>query len=265
MARAIKKLGGEATAIFPAGGYSGKFLHELMLAEKVPVTIVETKSHTRENLIVLDQSTNQQYRFGMPGSELYAEECKEMLKLVEASEAEFIIASGSLPPGVSPDIFGAIASIAKAKKAKLIIDTSGEALKKAVDEGVFLFKPNLAELSSLVGKEEVTHELVDDIAREIINRGKCEAIVVSLGAIGARLITKNEVIQVIPPVVKKQSTVGAGDSMVAGIVLSLSRGKSMKEALQYGVACGTAATLNPGTELCKLQDVENLYKIISQS
>lgn len=262
VARALRKLGGEAIAIYPAGGYSGRFLNELMTGEGVPILPIETGTHTRENLIVLDKSTNQQYRFGMPGSVLSPEEWGRILEMVEAEQADYIIASGSLPPGVPVDIFGRISAIAKAKGARLIVDTSGEALRKAVQEGVFLFKPNLGELSSLVGKEEVTNELVDDIAREILYKDKCEAIVVSLGAIGARLITKTEVVQVIPPVVRKMSTVGAGDSMVAGIVLSLSRGRGLREALQYGVACGTAATMNPGTQLCKLEDVEKLYAVI---
>jgi 6-phosphofructokinase 2 len=263
VARAIKKLGGEALAVYPAGGYSGKFLNELMAREGVTVHAVQTKSHTRENLIVFDKSTGLQYRFGMPGSQVLEDEWRQLLTDIENSGAEYIIASGSLPPGMPDDIFGWIAEIAKKINAKLVVDTSGEALKKAVDKGVFLLKPNLGELSSLVGKEEVSHESVDEIAKEIISRNCCQAIIVSLGSAGARLITKEEVIQVIPPVVKRLSTVGAGDSMVAGVILSLSRGMDLKEAMKYGVACGTAATLNPGTELCKLEDVEKLYKLIS--
>ena len=265
VARAIKKMGGEALAIYPSGGYSGKFLNELMKAEGVPVAVVETRSHTRENLVVFDKSTGQQYRFGMPGSEVKEDEWKQVLELIEGAKAEYIIASGSLPPGVPDDIFGTIAEIAKRKNAKLVVDTSGTALKKAVDKGVYLLKPNLAELSSLVGKEEVSHESVEEIARDIINRNCCQAIIVSLGPGGAMLITRDKTIQVVPPVVKRLSTVGAGDSMVAGVILSLSRGKDLKEALQYGVAAGTAATLNPGTELCKLADVERLYRIISHT
>jgi 6-phosphofructokinase 2 len=199
----------------------------------------------------------------MPGSEVREEEWQQVLDLVEQSDADFIIASGSLAPGMPVDIYGRMAAIAKGKNSKLIIDTSGEALKKAVDIGVFLIKPNLGELSSLVGQEEVTHEMVEKIARDIIKRNCCQAVIVSMGAAGAMLVTESEVFHVVPPVVRRLSTVGAGDSMTAGIVLSLSSGKDLKEALRYGVAAGTAATLNPGTELCKLADVERLYNIIS--
>lgn len=263
VARAIKKLGGEATAIYPAGGYTGKFLEILMEKEGVPSLIIETRNHTRENLIVLDTSTNQQYRFGMPGPELLEDEWKSCLqKIKELDDIEFIVASGSLNPGMPLDIYARIAVIAKEKNAKLIVDTSGEPLKHAANAGLYLIKPNLGELSSLVGKEEINAEMVDDVALELIDKGKCEIVVVSMGAAGAMLVSKNEVIHMVPPTVRKRSTVGAGDCMVAGIVLSLARGLNLKEALRYGIASGTAATMNPGTELAKLEDVEKLYKLI---
>ena len=260
VSRAIKKLGGDSMAIFPAGGYSGKFLQQLTAAEGVPFLAVEISSHTRENLIVLDTSNNQQYRFGMPGPELTEAEWTACLdRLDEQQDVAFIVASGSLAPGVPDDVHAQIASIARRKGAKLIVDTSGPALQHAVNEGLFMIKPNLHELSSLVGREEVVANEVDDVARELISKGQCELIIVSLGAAGAMAVTREEVFQMAPPVVKKKSTVGAGDSMVAGIVLSLSRGASVQEALRYGIACGTAATMNEGTELCRLEDVNRLY------
>lgn len=263
VSRAIKKLGGESLAIFPAGGYTGKFLEKLVADEGVDFKTVEIKAHTRENLIVLDSSNNQQYRFGMPGPELDEEEWKRCLKKIEEEQdVSFIVASGSLAPGIPTSIIAQIAAIAKQKGAKLVVDTSGEALQQAVNEGVFMIKPNLHELSSLVSKEEVVANEVDDVAKEIINKGQCELIIVSLGAAGAMAVTRDDIFQMTPPVVKKRSTVGAGDSMVAGIVLSLSRGKSIKEALRYGIACGTAATMNEGTELCRLEDVERLYPLV---
>jgi len=266
VARAIKKLGGNATAIYLAGGYSGKFLNQLLDTDQIPSIVIETKQHSRENLIVLDTSSNLQYRFGMPGPVVNQNEWKQCLAEIEKiNDAEFIVASGSLPAGVPTDIFGRIADIAKTKKAKFIIDTSGEALKDAVNEGVYLLKPNVGELSWLAGKEELTGNEVIDVARDLIDKGKCQVIVVSMGAAGARLITKNETHQVIPPPVKRISTVGAGDSMVAGMVLSLSKGKTLLEATQYGVASGTAATMNTGTQLCKREDVEKLFAEISQS
>ena len=123
VARAIKKLGGEAIAIFPAGGYTGKFLNHLMANENIPSIVIETKNETRENVIITETTTNNQYRFGMPGAELDEGEWRECLKKVQdIKQAEFIVFSGSLPPGVPPAIFRELSTIARDKQSKLIVD-----------------------------------------------------------------------------------------------------------------------------------------------
>ncbi|MGB5007367.1 MAG: hexose kinase [Ferruginibacter sp.] len=265
VARAIQKLGGSAVAIFPSGGYTGKFFNHLMEKENVPSVIIETGNETRENIIVLDDSTNNQYRFGMPGTRLTETEWQQCLQEVEAiKNAEFIIASGSLPPGVPLNIYAQLAKIAKSNHAKFIVDTSGEALQHAADEGVFMLKPNLGELSSLAGKTELQPDDVKDIAMGMIAAGKCEVMAISMGAAGAMLVTKNIHAIIKPPPAERKSTVGAGDSMVGGIVFYLSEGKNLLEAVQYGVACGTAATMNTGTELCKKEDADRLYALIRE-
>ena len=263
VSRAIKKLGGESVALYPAGGHTGKFLQDLLHNEKINTKVIETAGYTRENLIVLDKSANNQYRFGMPGAVLSEKELQTCLHNLEAlPDVGYIVASGSLPPGVREDVFAQMAKIAKNKNARFIADTSGKALKEAVDTGVYMVKPNLGELSSLVGKDEITIDEVETYGRQLISEGKSEILVVSLGSAGAMMITREDCVQFVPPVVKRQSTVGAGDSMVAGIVYSLSLGKEVKEAVRFGVACGTAATLNPGTALCTLEDAQRLYRNI---
>lgn len=263
VARAIRKLGGSALAIFPSGGYTGRYFNHLMELENVPVIVVQTQKETRENIIVFEESTGLQYRFGMPGTELSPQEWEQCLREVESVESiRFIVASGSLPPGVPVNSYARLAKIAKQKNAKFIVDTSGEALKQAVAEGVYLLKPNLAELSMLAGKNELQPYEVKDLARDIILQGHCEVMVVSMGASGAMLVTDKIAEQIVPPAVIKKSTVGAGDSMVAGIVYALENGSSIFEAAQYGVACGTAATLNPGTELCRKTDADKLFRLL---
>lgn len=263
VARAIKKIGGDATAVYLAGGYNGDLLKKLLTKEEVNSLAVEIENDSRENMIVLDASTNLQYRFGMPGPEIAEKEWQHCLERIEQiNHIDFLVASGSLSPGVPENIFAQIAAIAKKKQAKLIVDTSGEALKLAVDEGIYLLKPNLGELASLMGKDELNPESVVENAKQIIGKGRCEVIIVSMGAAGAMLVTGEIVQQITAPPVKRKSIVGAGDSMVAGIVWSLARSMSLPEAVKYGVAYGTAATMNPGTELCRLEDVERLYKIL---
>lgn len=259
VARAIKKLGGDALAIYPAGGYTGKFFTALLQGEAISTMVIETSNETRENIIVLEESTNRQYRLGMPGTMLTANEWPEILaKLESIKDVEFIVASGSLPPGVPNDIFARIAAIAKKNNAKLVADTSGKALQQAVDGGAFLIKPNLGELSLLAGKEYLQKEEVADAARLLLKDNECQAVVVSMGGEGALLVTGDYATRFVPPPVERKSTVGAGDSMVAGIVFALSKGKNLADSVKYGVACGTAATMNSGTELCHKKDAETI-------
>lgn len=265
VARALKKLGSNAVAMYLGGGYTGKFFKQLLDKESVNSTVIEIAGHTRENLIVLDDSSGLQYRFGMPGPEVSENEWQQLLTAIEkASGADMIVASGSVPAGVPPDIFARIGDIAKKKKAKFIVDTSGEPLKLAAAGGVYLLKPNMRELGSLVENEELTTEMAAGAAKELVAKGQCEVMVVSMGAAGALLVTREEQYVVKPPHVLIKSTVGAGDSMVAGMVLGLSNNKTMLEVLQYGVACGTAATMNPGTALCRWEDALFLYDQLRQ-
>lgn len=263
VARAIKKLGGEATAVYLAGGYSGIRFTELLSDEAIETIVTKTQNDTRENLVVVEVSTNKQFRFGMPGLKVQKSEWQACLESIEdIDNVDFIVASGSLPEGIPTDIFAKIALIAQKKNAKYIVDTTGEALIQAVEAGVYLIKPNLGELSSLMGIEELSIESVGTVARKLIEKGKCEVMAVSMGADGAMLVTKDLMVAIKPPKVERKSTVGAGDSMVAGIVLSLSQNSSLVESVQYGVACGTAATMNEGSELCRKEDAERLFNLI---
>jgi len=261
VSRALKRLGTHSIALFPAGGRAGDLLLELLKIEKIDFEAIIIKNTTRENFIVVESSSNQQFRFGMPGTKIYPTEEKKILKAVEKLSvgADYVVASGSLPPGSRNDFFARIAWIAKKGGARFIADTSGQALREVVDQGVYLLKPNLRELSHLSGTENLDNELIDDAAKELIEKGKCEVIVVSMGAQGAYLVTRDIAEQIQAPIVKKLSTVGAGDSMVAGMVHALSKGKTLQEVVRMGIASGTAATMNQGTELCKKEDVDKLY------
>ncbi len=266
VSKAIKKLEGESIAIFPSGGMNGKKIEEYLAAQGINYKIIPTKEETRENIVVSETETNAQFRFVLPGAKIGAEEANACLQMLEQLKPTptYIVASGSLPPGLTGQFFSDLAKLAKKLKARFIIDTSGEPLQMAAKEGVFLLKPNLGELSALVGREQLELNEVDDAALEIVRKGSCEVMVVSLGPSGALLVTKDGCEHIPSPTVKKQSTVGAGDSMVAGMVWMLSQGKSLKEMARFGVACGTAATMNAGTQLFKKEDVYRLYDWINK-
>lgn len=260
VSRALKRLGSDSTSIFPSGGKTGELLQDLLEREGIGQRVVKARNETRENFIVVDSSSNQQYRFGMPGPEMLPEEAAQFGPIIRGLSPEYIVVSGSMPPGVKFDLLDEIASITRELNAKLIVDTSGEALKRAVEEGVYLLKPNLGELSKLAGVDNLDSESVDEASKELISKGKCEIIVVSMGPMGAYYVTKDSEEYIPAPTVKKLSTVGAGDCMLGGMIHALSEGVSMQKVVRLGVACGTAATMNPGTELFKKDDVERLYR-----
>ncbi|MES2874818.1 MAG: 1-phosphofructokinase family hexose kinase [Bacteroidota bacterium] len=262
VSRGLKRLGSNSTALFPEGGLTGDLLIRLLMEEKIPYEAINTKNATRQNFIIVESVANQQFRFGMPGAKIFPQESKLILLAIEkwALKTDYIVASGSLPPGANSDFYAKISRIAKKTGNRFIADTSGEALSQVAEEGAYLLKPNLRELSLLSEKETLDDTLIDEAARVLIGKGKCEVIVVSMGAQGAYLVTNTIAEQVLAPAIKKLSTVGAGDSMVAGMVYSLARGKSLQEMVRMGIACGTAATMNPGTELFKMDDADKLYK-----
>lgn len=264
VSKGIHKLGGKSTAVFPAGGNNGKILKELLAESGILTSIVEISSETRENISITETSSNIQYRFTLPGDELTPAKADACLDIIEKIKPDYIVASGSLPPGLPETYYKKVAAFAKQIGARFILDTSGKALLTAADEGVFLLKPNLAELSALVGVEKLEMNQVDDAALSLIQKGACEVVVVSLGPQGCLLVTREGFEHIPAPTVLKQSTVGAGDSMVAGMVWALDQGKTYREMAQIGVACGSAATMNKGTELFHPEDVWRLYDWIQQ-
>lgn len=260
VSKAIKRLGGKSLAIFTAGGLPGQLLADLVKQEQIDAKIIKTEQWTRENFVVAETSTNAQYRFGMPGAALSEAETQAILEALEQSEANYIVASGSLPPQMDANFYEKVAAISKNIGARLILDTSGEPLRAACDEGVFLLKPNIGELEALVGTSNLETDDVDDAARSLIGDGKCEVVIVSLGPKGAILVTKDMCEHIPAPPVQKRSTVGAGDSMVAGMTWALTQGLSYPDMLRWGVACGSAATMNEGTQLFLRADVERLLE-----
>lgn len=265
VSRAIAELGGNSVALYFAGGPSGTHLSSLLKNESIDQEVIQTKAWTRENLSVTDTLNNHQYRFGMPGPKVSELEYKQVFDFYRQNlkKDDILVASGSLAPGMPEDFYKEVGKLVKEKKGRFILDTSGKPLLKGIEAGVFLLKPNLGELSSLCGVEKVEVSEIRSLANDFFKKYNCEILVVSMGARGAVLLTHNKTVHVPAPAVHQQSTIGAGDSMVGGMVLNLSLGRSLAEILRYGVACGTAATMNPGTRLFEKKDVERLYQWIS--
>ncbi|MBS7564031.1 1-phosphofructokinase family hexose kinase [Mucilaginibacter sp. Bleaf8] len=262
VSRGLKRLNVNSVAIFPSGGYTGQHLQDLLKLERINQLPVLTDNLTRECFIIMNREVREEYRFGMPAVELHQKEEREILSVIRnlSPKPKLIVVSGGMPPGIGDDFLAKVARIAKQDEARLIVDTSGEALRHAVEEGVFLLKPNQAELSKLTGINVTDHASVERATRQIIDAGKCQIVVVSMGAEGAYVATQNFAEMVEAPPIEKRSTVGAGDSMVAGMVYALEKGMDLRQMVRMGIACGSAATMNAGPELFKKEDAERLYQ-----
>ena len=213
--------------------------------------------------MVIEESSGRQFRFGMPGQALRTSEWKACLDWIESNrDIEYLVASGSLPPGVPHDFYAQIARSAARRGIRFVLDTRGEPLKLAVREGVFLLKPNLRELGQLAGTEIESEEQQLNIAEEILRSGGCKVLVLSLGAAGVLLMTPDTYSRIRSPSVPIKSKVGAGDSMVGGIVFGLAQGMDVRNAVAHGVAAGAAAVMTPGTSLCRKEDTQHLFNTL---
>lgn len=259
VARVLSRLGLPALAVFPAGGVMGALYQHLITAQRVPHVAVAAAGETRENLTVQDRTTGQQYRFVFPGPALSPSEIESCCDtaLRAAGPSAYLVASGSLPPGASPDIYARLARRGAAAGMRFVLDTSGEGLRHALREPLYLAKLSEHEL------EEATGEAVTDrarclaAARTLIGKGP-QLIAISRGEKGGMLVAKDFALEANAPPIVPTSTVGAGDSFLAALLWELVRGSAPARALQSAVAAGSAALLELGTELCHPATLEKL-------
>ena len=260
VSRVIQRLGGQTLAIYAAGGPTGDAYRKLIEAEGTPTVVVPIAGSTRESFTVDETSTGQQFRFVLQGPELTEPEWRACLARVEESipPGGYVVASGSLPPGVPDDFYARVARLARAHDARCIVDASGPALAEALAEGVYLVKPSGRELGELVGSSLNTEESQITAASTLVERGSAEFVALTLGGAGAVLASATGVIRLPVPKVTVQSTVGAGDSFLGAFVLRIAQGHDAPAAFRAAVAAGSATAMTPATELCHRIDVERL-------
>ncbi|WP_128923875.1 1-phosphofructokinase family hexose kinase [Bradyrhizobium guangxiense] len=260
VARVVKRLGGNATALFPVGGLTGDLLRQLLDREGVESLTFPIAGEPRQDFFVSEISTGQPYRFILPGPPLADSEWQRCLAMLSAIEPfpRFVVASGSLPGGVPDDFYARVASIVRRRGARMILDTSGPALVAAVAEGVELVKPNLREMRELVGREPSDAAEWEAAARTLVRSGKAATVALTMGHLGAALVTSDRVLRARPLAITPVSAVGAGDSFLGALVHGLASGAGLEHCFRQAVAAGAAALLNPGTELCRPDDVKRL-------
>lgn len=267
VARTIHNLGGDTLAIYAAGGLTGATYRQLIEAEGVPSLAVPIAGTTRESFTVDETEPGGQYRFVLQGPEFSEAEWRSCLATLENAivAGSYVVASGSLPPGVPTDFYAQVAQLAHKYDAYSIVDTSGDALHAALAEGVYLVKPSLRELSELVGRELATEQSQVDAAAELVARGSAKHVALTLGEAGAVLASASGVIRLPVPKVRVQSVVGAGDAFLGAFVWRLSQGHNPESAFRSAVAAGSATAATPATEMCALEEVEALELLLPEA
>lgn len=260
VARVLTHMGGQCTALCPTGGSSGHWLERRMRDEGLDSVFLPIADETRVSFTVHEHSTGAEYRFVMPGPHLTDSEWQACIQHLEQMPEfpDLLVASGSLPPGVPVDFYARLARLCRARGARMVLDTSGPSLTAALAEGVYLFKPNLKELAELAGRPLETPEQWQAAARQLVLDGQAEVVALTLGHLGALLVTRDAMWNAAPLDIPVASAVGAGDSFVGGLVWGLQQGQPLDRAFAWGIAAGSAALLSAGTGLSNMDDIRRL-------
>ncbi len=255
VARAIRLLGGQATALIAIGAGTGAQLLQLLALEGVPTVAFQGPGETRQSMSVIDRSTGQQYRFVMPGPEWQEHDVPRALASVDQATTgdTLVVLSGSQPPGVAKDFPSIMADHVAGRGSRLIVDTSGPALFHLAEqprESLYVLRMNGEEGEELAGRALPTRADTAEFARGLVEKGVARIVVVARGADGSVMATKEGAWHGVSPPAPIVSKVGAGDSFVGAFTLGLAREEPVEECLRSGVAAASAATMTEATRLC---------------
>ena len=266
VARAVRQLGGQATAMIAIGGGAGAQLLQLLALEGVPTVAFQGPGESRLSFSVTDQQTMEQYRFVMPGPIWAEADVERGLNSIDqaAGDGTLVVLSGSQPPGVAKEFPSILAQHLDGRGARLIVDTSGPALFNLVRgsyEAIHVLRMDDVEAEELAGRSLTTREDTAAFARELVTRGSARIVIIARGADGSVLATETEAWHAVSPKVDVISKVGAGDSFVGAFSLALARGETLPSCLRFGVAAAAAACTTEGTRLCEIETVDTLLPL----
>jgi 6-phosphofructokinase 2 len=264
VARVYVRLGGNARCWYMSGGATGVALDGLLDLHQLVRTRLPITGDTRISAAVLERESGQEYRFVPPGPTVSEAEWQQALDRLAQIECDYLVASGSLPPGVPDDFYARLARLVVPRGIRLVLDSSGAALREGLaGGGVFLVKPSNGELQQLVGRDLPDRDAIAAAAAQIVAAGQAEHVAVTMGHEGAVLATGQGTLFLPALPIEAKSAVGAGDSFVAGMVHGLSSGWPVERAFCFGMAAGAAAVLRPGTDLARPDDIERLHAMIN--
>jgi 6-phosphofructokinase 2 len=256
VSRVAVRLNYPTVAIGFAGGRTGNEIEELLQGERVETWFTRTKAQTRTNAIIHDDE-NKQIRVSSPGADVLPDEVVALeLSIFDLRRPEFLVIAGGLLKGLPEDFYLRLIRKATRQNIRVVADVDRE-LKEVVAAGVYLIKPNQYELERLTGVHIETYDDALKASRVALGLG-VKVVVCSLGPLGAVLVTETEAWKAVPPKVQVDSAVGAGDSLLAGVLVASAKNQSCQQMLRLGVACGTATATTPGTQLCHKDTIDTI-------
>lgn len=263
VARVLDRLGADVEALYLAGGLTGPLLGGLLDQSGIAHRPIAIAGDTRISMTIFERRTGLEYRFVPAGPALTNAECQRCLDQVGALECSWLVLSGSLPAGVADDFYARIVAAVRARGIAVVLDSSGPVLKATLAAGgVRLVKPSLGELEQIAGHTLDDADAILAAARAVVATGGARTVAVTMGSRGALLVEAERTLMLSALDVPVCSAVGAGDSFVAAMTHGLVLGWDVEQAFRLGMAAGTAAVLTPGTELCRLADVERLARML---
>jgi 1-phosphofructokinase len=256
---------GFQTAVTGFLGEDNPLLFERLFTQKqIEDRFVRIAGSTRVGIKIIDPEKQETTDINFPGQAPTGADVQRLFQIVEDLTADCVwfVLAGSLPAGVSPDIYAELVSLIKSKGRAVALDTSGEALRRSLAAGPTLIKPNIDELQELVGYQLTTHVYLIQAARQWLDQG-IQTVVVSMGAEGAIFVEADEAILAQPPQVTVKSTVGAGDAMVSGTVAAKTGNTSLADCARLGTAFSLSAVTNVGAGLPSLEAIETFKRQVN--
>ncbi|WP_223066701.1 1-phosphofructokinase [Paenibacillus caui] len=254
--KVLQQFGDQVTAVGLAGGYAGKQLIAYLKALNINCEFIPIQGETRTNLKIVDEDQGLTTEINERGAEVNDAEKELLLSKMDLllDQASVLVLGGSLPPGLPVSIYKELIEMATAKGVKTILDADGSALSEGLKAKPFAIKPNIHELEELLDMKLETDQQIVEAARRLLGEGT-KWIIVSMGGAGSIFISEDQIVRARPFPIVPQSTVGAGDSMVAAISSCLLRERSLEETARWATAAGSITASKPGTEVCSLEEV----------
>ncbi|GAB4288427.1 MAG: 1-phosphofructokinase [Methylophaga sp.] len=258
--RAMTRLGVEAHTLCVIAGAVGQILKTLLDQQLNHIVYEEVEGQTRINTTIIETDTYMQYQVTGRGTDIPGDQLDRIASdFVRETGKGYGILTGSCQSNIPVSLYADLIKRINQQGGRAVVDCHGDMLAQAITAEPFLIKPNKHELETLLGKSFCSVESIAESAREI-QRGGVNYVCVSLSHEGAILVGPNNSYYAEALDVPVNTTVGAGDSMVAGLVAGFSLYHDPEEALKLGIACGSGTVMHPGTELFKAGDIVNLKK-----